>query len=189
MGSVYKRQLNEWKATLEVTADDVLDIGGAQDPIHRHVKYWDVKNYEIMDLEEPHVKEIEPDICHDLNEPLLQYRQYDIVFCLGVFDYVIEPGIAMRNVRKLIKPGGHAWVEFPFVYAHHNPIDDEGCRYSEGCIKRLAKQAGLEITEIIRKPAGNEHLLEFYRQDGHRMAREYEHHNVTGFIVRFEHGS
>lgn len=189
MGSVYKRQLNEWKATLEIRADDVLDIGGAQDPIHRHVKYWDVKNYEIMDLEEPHVKEIEPDICHDLNEPLLQYRQYDIVFCLGVLDYVIEPGIAMRNVRKLIKPGGHAWVEFPFVYAHHNPIDDEGCRYSEGCIKRLAKQAGLEITEIIRKPAGNEHLLEFYRQDGHRMAREYEHHNVTGFIVRFEHGS
>lgn len=185
MGSVYKRQLNEWKSTLDVKADDVLDIGGSQDPVHRHVNSWDVKNYKIMDLAEPHVLEVEPDIAHDMNTEWDGAELFDIVFCLGVFDYVINPNIGMDNIRKLLKPDGHAWVEFPFVYATHNPIDDEGCRYSEGCIKRLADQAGLEIVDIVRKMERTGLLQQWYAAEGQRTAREYKYHGVTGFIVKF----
>lgn len=186
MGSYYKRQLNDWKASLDVKADTVFDIGGAQDPIKGKTNSWDVQKYEIIDLETPHVETVRPDIVHDMNTVWLGVAKADLIFMLGVMDYVINPNVAMDNIRKMLKRGGHAWVEFPFVYPIHNPVDDEGCRYSEGCIRRLAKQAGLNIEEIVykRPMPGNRYLEMFYSADGMRAAKGVDH-NVTGYIVRF----
>lgn len=190
MGSYYKQQLNDWKASLDVKADVVFDIGGAQDPIKGKTKSWDVKNYKIVDLETPHIETVRPDLILDMNVGLWQMDwqagEADIIFMLGVMDYVINPNIAMENVKLLLKPDGYAWVEFPFFYCTHNPVEDEGCRYSEGCINRLAKQAGLEIIERVYKYPipGNNHLVDFFIADGMRMAKGVDH-RVTGFIFKF----
>lgn len=195
MGSYYKQFLNEWKATLDVKADTVLDIGGAQDPIKGKTKSWDVKDYKIVDLEVPHSDSPKPDIAWDMNVRIFEHISVlasgllygaDLIFMLGVMDYVINPNVAMENIYLLLSDSGTAWIEFPFVYPIHNPKDDEGCRYSEGCIRRLAKQEGLEVREIIykRPKPGNPYLLRFYAEDGMRMADGVDH-NVTGYIVRF----
>lgn len=189
MGSYYKKQLNDWKASLDVNAERVLDIGGAQDPLKGKTKTWDVLDYKIMDLSEPHVKSVEPDIIHDMNDEYRGNHKFNAIFCLGVFDYVIEPGVAMRNIAKLMDNDGYAWVEFPLFYGHHEPLEDEGCRYSEGCIKRLVNRAGLKIDDILRKPAGNDYLVRFMREDGQRLSKRYAYHNTTGFIVKVSHGA
>lgn len=185
MGSYYKQQLNEWKSTLDVKAKTVIDIGGAQDPIKGKTKSWEVENYYIVDLEVPHVLTQAPDFAQDMNEPLSFNLKGDVIFCLGVSDYIINPNIFMQNIKGMMHDTSIAWVEFPFFYATHNPIDDEGCRYSEGCIKRLAKQANLEIVETVRKMERSGGLVRWFQDEGQRMAREYEYHGVTGFIVRF----
>lgn len=191
MGSLYKQQLNDWVSSLDVKGEFVLDIGGSQNPIKGRTNSWEVAEYKVVDLEHPHVTKQPPDIIQDMNEPIdvnnaKYYERSDLVFCLGVFDYVINPNIAMENLYALLRFGGVAWVEFPLFYAHHEPLMDEGCRYSEGCIYRLAKQANLRITEMIRKPAGNPHLVRFFQEDRQRMARDYKYHDTVGFIVRFE---
>lgn len=191
MGSFYKQQLNDFVSNQEVIGDIVFDIGGAQHPIKGRTLTWNVGDYKIIDLAEPHVTLQEPDIAQDMNCHLdnKSFAGYlgmvDIIYCLGVFDYVINPNIAMDNITKLLSKNGHAWVEYPLVYPIHNPIDDEGCRYSEGCIRRLAKQAGLNIAEIIykRPKPDNHYLLQFYSADGMRAAKGVDH-NVTGYIVR-----
>lgn len=194
MGSYYKKQLNDWKATLDVKADLVYDIGGAQEPIKGMTKSWDVKDYKIIDLEVPHVEKVHPDIEHDMNYPIEEWKPHldkaDLIFCLGVTDYIINPNIFMDNIAYLLAEGGTAWVEFPFVYPIHNPVDDEGCRYSEGCIRRLCRQAILDIDEIIYKRPDpfNPYLLKFYAADGMRAADGVDH-NVTGYIVRMSHGA
>ena len=184
MGSYYKKQLNDFVASQNVKAKLLYDIGGSQSPIKGRTASWEVDEYKIIDLAIPHVQVEPPDIAHDMNKPWVGNEQADVIYMLGVMDYVINPNIAMDNVRKMLTDDGHAWVEFPFLYAHHNPIDDEGCRYSEGCVRRLAKQAGLTIEEIIykRPMPGNRLLLEFYSADGMRAARGVDH-NVTGYIV------
>lgn len=169
-------------------AKTVFDIGGAQNPIKGRTKSWEVEDYKIVDLEVPHVELQKPDIVQDMNKYYTnpEYSEnVDLIFMLGVMDYVINPNIAMENVWVMLRPGGSAWVEFPFVYPIHQPVDDEGCRYSEGCIRRLAKQAGLRIEEIIykRPKPGNELLRMFYAADGMRAADGVDH-NVTGYIVR-----
>lgn len=186
MGSYYKQQLNDWKRSLNVKAERVIDVGGAQDPIKGMTASWEVEEYTIVDLPVPHNTKVEPDIHHDMNEPWVGDYQADIVFCLGVSDYIINPNIFMDNIKKMMRLDGIAWIEFPFVYPIHNPKDDEGCRYSEGCIRRLAKQAGLKVEEIIykRPKPENPYLLRFYALDGMRSADGVDH-NVTGYIVRF----
>lgn len=187
MGSEYKRQLNEWKSTLDVKADVVFDIGGAQDPIKGMTRSWDVDEYLIYDLEEPHVETVKPDRVWDMNNPIGKLaKKADLIFMLGVMDYVINPNVAMQNVYDMLAVDGTAWVEFPFVYPIHNPVEEEGCRYSEGCIRRLAKQANLKVEEVIykRPKPDNPFLLQFYSYDGMRAAKGVDH-NVTGYICRF----
>lgn len=194
MGSFYKQQLNDFVAEQEVEADIVLDIGGSQNPIKGRTKSWNVKDYKILDLETPHITLQEPDLMHDMNYPIIRQLNFavaqykgivDLIFCLGVFDYVINPNIAMDNIKYLLKRHGIAWIEFPFVYPIHQPVDHEGCRYSEGCVRRLVKQAGLSIEEVIykRPKPDNPFLGLFYEKDGMRAARDVDH-NVTGYIVK-----
>lgn len=189
MGSLYKAQLNNFVNTLELKGGVLLDWGGAQSPIKGRTTSWDVGEYKIVDLAVPHSESPAPDIAQDANEPLagdiLNYvGKVDVLICLGLMDYVINPNIALDSMAKLLKEDGYCWIEWPLFYCHHNPIDDEGCRYSEGCVKRLVAQAGLQIEELIRKPAGNSHLVQFFVEDGQRMSRDYDHHNTVGFITK-----
>lgn len=188
MPSWYKQILNDWVSNLDVKANICMDIGGSQSPIKGRTRSWEVQEYRIMDLQTPHVEKQRPDLIQDMNYSLdWEHNKYfetvDLIFCLGVFDYVINPNIAMENIYTLLDHGGKAWIEFPFIYAHHEPLMEEGCRYSEGCIYRLCQQANLKITDMIRKMARSRKLLEFYAEDGQRMAKNYSYHGVTGFIV------
>lgn len=193
MGSYYKQQLNDWKSTLDVKADICFDIGGAQDKLEGKTKSWQVDDYKIIDLEVPHVITQMPDLVQDMNQPLdnVVFTKYlgkvDAIFMLGVMDYVINPNIAMDNIHKLLRKGGYAWIEWPLFYCVHEPVQEEGCRYSEGCIRQLVEQSNMNIDEIIYKPAGNGHLVEFFKQDGQRMAKGVDH-NIVGYITKLSRG-
>lgn len=182
--SVYKDQLNQFVSEQDVKAELLYDIGGAQNPIKGRTKSWDVKDYKIIDLATPHVEKQHPDIEHDMNEPIGEHPQADAIYCLGVSDYVICPNVFIMNIEKLMREGGYAWIEWPFVYATHEPLWDEGCRYSEGCVKRLIDHSGLKLDTIIRKMAHSPSLVRFYQEDGQRMSRNYDYHGVTGFITK-----
>lgn len=182
--SVYKDQLNAFVSQQEVKANLLYDIGGAQHPLKGRTKSWDVKEYKIIDLKDPHVLLQAPDIAHDMNKPWLGNEKADVIYMLGVMDYVINPNIAIDNVYKMLTDDGYAWIEWPLFYGHHEPLWDEGCRYSEGCIMRLLKQSMLKLDEIIRKPAGNPLLVQFMRMDGQRLAKDYRYHDTVGFITK-----
>lgn len=182
--SVYKDQLNAFVAEQEVRANVLFDIGGAQHPIKGRTKSWVVNQYKIIDLEVPHVEKQHPDIEHDMNKAWERTEKADVIYCLGVTDYVINPNIFCDNIAKMLTKDGFAWIEWPLFYGHHEPLWEEGCRYSEGCIMRLLEQSGLELKEIIRKPAGNPYLVEFMRQDGQRLSKNYAYHDTTGFITK-----
>lgn len=185
--SVYKDQLNHFVSEQKVIANTLFDIGGAQNPLKGRTASWDVKDYKIIDLKVPHVEKQHPDIEHDMNTPWVGQAQADVIYCLGVTDYVINPNIFCDNIAKMLTLDGHAWIEWPLFYGHHEPIEDEGCRYSEGCIMRLLKQSGLKLDEIIRKPAGNPFLEQFMRMDGQRLSKNYAYHDTVGFITKVSH--
>lgn len=184
MSSSYRLELDRWLAQLDVKADNVLDCGGSQLPVKGRTKSWNVRQYTISDLPEPHVNSPKPDLEMDLNKAWLGQDTYDMVFCLEVFDYVYDPMQAMKNISKLLDDGGTAWVTYPFAYPTHNPIEDDMLRYTEFAIYRLADSVGLRVEEMIKRRPETDLLNQFYRAERMRAAKHYDH-NVTGWICRF----
>lgn len=186
MSSSYRIELDKWLSQLDVTANTVLDIGGSQLPVKGRTKSWDVKKYAIADLPEPHADSNKPDIELDLNsESSGLAKEYDLIFCLEVFDYVFNPVNAMEIIQLGLKPNGRAWVTFPFVYPTHNPIEADMLRYTEFAVRKLAEVSKLEIKQIIpRRPETNA-IDNLWRAERMRAAKHYDH-NVTGWIVELE---
>ncbi len=185
MSSSYRLELDRWLAQLEVKADRVLDIGGAQLPVKGRTKTWEVGEYLIADLPEPHVGCPAPDIEIDLNgEPMFDKNSltFDLVFCLEVFDYIWNPADAMCSISYALKRGGTAWVTFPSFYPLHQPVEDDALRYMPGGIRKLAEYAGLEVVQMIKRRPETDLLDQFYRAERMRAAK-HEDHNFTGFIV------
>jgi hypothetical protein len=178
--SYYREQLEDWLKTLDVKADTVFDVGGAQGEVKSRVKSWDVKNYRVLDI--PFF-----DITRLSNaRDVAKQQKADVIFCLEVFEYLIRPYEAMESLYILLNEGGKAYVTFAFVYPHHNELEMDSTRYTEFGIRRLAKEIGLKIKNIEYRVDQSGLLKEFYSADGMRAAKQYEHHNATGFIVEFE---
>lgn len=192
MSSSYRNTLNEWLSNLDVKANMVLDIGGSQETMPKRVKSWNVENYIIADLPQPHKDSPKPDIEMDINktlepvnDPYNDFADYfDSIFCLEVFDYVYDPMTAFRNIELLLKKGGTAWVTFPSFYPTHQPIEDDSLRYMEYGIRKLAKGAGLTIEEMIKRRPESNMLDQFIRTERLRAAKNYDH-EFLGWIVRF----
>lgn len=192
MSSSYRIALDNWLKGLDVKAERLLDLGGAQLPLRGRTKSWDVKEYLVGDLLEPHADSPQPDIVIDLNrylepinDPYCDYADYfDLIFCLEVFDYVYDPLTAFKNIEILLKEGGAAWVSFPSTYPLHQPVEDDALRYMRGGIKKLADSAGLKIEEIIYRRPETNLWQQFYTAERMRAAK-HEDHTFTGMIVRF----
>jgi hypothetical protein len=65
-------------------------------------------------------------------------------------------------------------------------LEREGLRYSEPAIKRLAEDVGLKINNTWYRVDKSGLLRQFYAADGMHPAKEYTHHDVTGFIMELE---
>lgn len=183
MSSSYRRTLEDWLKTIEVKADTVLDIGGSQLQLPSRVKSWNVKEYLIADLANPHNDSQKPDIIMDLNRPFNGLDTYENIFCLEVFEYIYDPMQAMANISKLLGSGS-AWVTFPGFYPLHQPIADDALRYMPTGIRKLAEKVDLEIKQMIpRRPETNA-LQAFFGAERLRAAKG-EDHNWLGWIVEF----
>jgi SAM-dependent methyltransferase len=179
--SYYRRQLEDWLSKLSVSAESVYDVGGSQNPVLKRTWSWKVKHYKILDLPDFDLEKI-----MHLADQAAYHEVADVVFCLEVFEYLVDPFTAMRNLKWLLKPGGKAYVTFAFVYPHHNELELDALRYTEPGIRRLAEKVGLKINSIAYRVDKSGVLRSFYKIDGMHPSNNYRHHDATGFIVEFE---
>lgn len=184
MSSSYRLTLENWLSTLDVKANTVLGIGDSQLRTDHRVKSWNVENYIIADLPNPHKDSPKPDIEMDLNLFFPGMGKYEMIFCLEVFDYIYDPMMAMTNISKMLADNGTAWVTFPSFYPTHQPIEDDALLYKEHGIRKLANAVGLEIVRMMpRRPETNA-LQQFFSAERLRAAKNYDH-AVLGWIVEF----
>jgi SAM-dependent methyltransferase len=175
--SEYRRQLEAWLGQLDIEAGTVYDIGGGQGSVLPRLNSHNIRNYKVLDLPE-----------YDLGDEAFGfgnelYLKADVVFCLEVFEYLIDPVTALNHISFVLASGGKAYITFAFVYPHHNELDQDSLRYTEPGIKRLAQRAGLRVTDTWYRTDKSGLLEGFYRADGMKAAKQYPHHNVTGFIA------
>jgi glycosyltransferase involved in cell wall biosynthesis len=77
------------------------------------------------------------DLCHS-NDDLLPAGAFDWIVCTEVLEHVLDPFAAVREIRRLLKPSGHAFITTPFNFRIHGPLPD--CwRFTEHGLRALLK--------------------------------------------------
>lgn len=185
--SHYRNQLEDWLKTIDVGYGKVVDIGGASNPITKRVKLYNPESHHFIDNE---IEESADDIFvnqhadienREAIEELKRIEFYDIAFCLEVFEYILDPKAAIRNIRSLLRKDGILYVTFPFVYPFHNPKQYDYLRYTPRAVEVLLKNAGFVIEEMVYRTDKSGLLASFYKNDGMHVAG---HSNVTGVMVK-----
>jgi hypothetical protein len=189
LSSYSRQQLESHLQTLNIKANNVLDIGGSVSPVHSRVKTWDVKNYYIMDNDNEkdlHDKWKKPDFTFDINEPELDYSwyaNYDLIFMLEVSEYLYNPFMAVQNIYDMLETGGKFIGSFHFIYPIHEPVKNDYMRYTRSGIEKLFEK--FKKVRITPRFAGSGELLrEFYSAEGMRASKNpIIDHTEVGYMV------
>lgn len=189
MASNSRIQLENWLKNIDVGADLVLDIGGAQNPVKNRTKSWNAKRYDILDLPNPHEWNAKPDLQADIQEidfksEYFKGLEYDKVFCLEVSEYWFNPLQALRNIAGFLKKGGALYISFHFVYPVHNPDNLDYLRYTRWGVEKLLIGAGFKIIKTLPRVSKRpDMLMDFYMKEGMKPNKNYRSHDEIGCLV------
>ncbi len=101
-------------------------------------------------------------------------EQFDLVIADQVFEHLLWPYRAAKNVYEMVRPGGHFLVMTPFlVRVHAHPTDCS--RWTETGIRHLLAECGFPIDLIQTGSWGN---LSVVRADLIRFRKYRRHHSL-----------
>lgn len=76
----------------------------------------------------------------------------DTLVCTGVLEHVSEPHQAVSEIYRVLKPGGRAFVETPFMQTVHASPDDYS-RWTPNGLRRLLQDFDLLERHVVAGPA------------------------------------
>lgn len=116
---------------------DVLEVSAG--------KYWQTHGFNsFTDMNYP-----EYDICNDVLD-----RQFDLIIADNVFEHLLFPYRAAKNVLAMLKPGGTFMTLTPFLIRYH-PIPIDCSRWTELGLRNLLIETGFDENQIETGSWGN----------------------------------
>lgn len=100
--------------TLRILPQDarILDVGSGGRRITSSVVAMDAVSVPGVDL------------VADIHHMPLDDNSFDCVFCTGTLEHVRDPWQAVREIHRVVKPGGIVHIDVPFIQGYHaDPTD------------------------------------------------------------------
>lgn len=104
----------------------VIDIGGGLRIDPKRNNRFDKNNEWLLDLIKQvdyrvmdKVAEYSPDIVGDIHELPFADNSIDVIICSSVLEHVEEPQRAVREMYRVLKPGGVCFIDVPFLFYYH----------------------------------------------------------------------
>ena len=89
------------------------------------------------------------DIC--ANNASIDDETYDFVVCTEVLEHTLQPFDAVREIYRILRPGGLAFVSVPFNFRIHGPLPD--CwRFTEHGLRALFSKFHILELEGLETP-------------------------------------
>jgi len=121
----------------------LLDVGCGEKPYH-HIYSHHVRSYIGVDLPEGNSS---ADVHADaLNLPFKD-GSFDTVVSFQVMEHVKEPHTMVREVTRILSPGGHAIVSAPHIWGLHE-VPNDYFRFTEYGFRHLFESNNLEVVKI-----------------------------------------
>ena len=77
----------------------------------------------------------------------------DTIVLSDVLEHLYLPLRALAEIHRVLRPGGHALINVPFMYwVHEQPHDYH--RYTQFALRRMAQEAGFQVVSL--HPVGGE---------------------------------
>lgn len=94
---------------------------------------------------------VAPHLVADITALPLRDGAVDQVLMLEVLEYVSDPAAALREIHRVLRPGGHAVVSVPFLHRVDSATDR--WRFSEHGLRRMLEAAGFDVASVHRQGA------------------------------------
>ncbi len=86
------------------------------------------------------------DICE--TNSVLPSESFDLLICTEVLEHVSNPFLAVMEIRRLLKPGGRAYLSAPFNFRIHGPLPDNWRFTEHGWRQLLSDFLSVDIFEL-----------------------------------------
>lgn len=126
----------------------VIDLGGGKNPSYE--RFWRInpEKFIRVDINE----EAKPDVTANLNNQLPFSDNFsNTVFLFNVIYILENPVKTLREVNRILKPGGRLYITSPFIFNEAREPNDYWRFTSEG-LEKILKEAS--FNEILIKPVG-----------------------------------
>jgi SAM-dependent methyltransferase len=145
--TVAYREIDRWLDTLGTEGLDALEISAGWKWRQRQWGSFTEMNWP------------QHDICKDVLD-----RQFDIVIADNVWEHLLYPYRAARNVHSMLRPGGWFVNITPFMIRYH-PIPTDCSRWTELGMSHFLEEAGFDRARIVTGSWGNAAAVKanFYR--------------------------
>lgn len=84
------------------------------------------------------------------NMPMVPSAFYDGALCFEVLEHIPEPGRALQEIARILKPGGLLLLTVPHLSRLHDEPHDY-FRFTHHALAFMLSQAGFEIVDIEKK--------------------------------------
>lgn len=99
----------------------ILDVGGGgrfQKGMKKFESLFARCDYKTMDVS----SDYSPDVVGDIHAIPLNDASIDGVICRSVLEHVERPWDAVREMHRIVKPGGFVFIQVPSTYPYHARI-------------------------------------------------------------------
>jgi ubiquinone/menaquinone biosynthesis C-methylase UbiE len=90
------------------------------------------------------------DVIADLHRIPIASNSMDAVLCTQVLEHVADPDVMVKELHRVLRPGGVLYLTAPQGWFEHQPPHDY-FRFTSFALRKIFGEAGFEITYIGEK--------------------------------------
>jgi SAM-dependent methyltransferase len=150
---VYHTRHSIWRSIQDVLPQlegTLLDVGSGQSPYREMLTAppSKVESYLGMDFADNHYAAYAHDLTWDGKTIPLSEAAVNCTIATEVLEHCPDPGQVLREIGRVLKPGGLVFLTVPFLWPLHDVPYDE-YRYTPFSLERHLREAGFEQIRIL----------------------------------------